>query len=386
MYSRLIEPPKQKSFFLLGPRGTGKSSWVRSKFPGALYFDLLEADLYAKLSARPQRLEDLIPSRHKDWIILDEIQKIPEILDEVHRLIEKRKLKFILTGSSARKLKKKGVNLLAGRALSYFMHPLTSHELGKDFDLKHSLRFGGLPSVYVENDPRRYLQTYISTYLKEEVQQEGLTRNLGAFARFLEAATFSQGSVLNISKVAEECSVERKVVEQYFIILEDLLIASRIPIFSKRAKRKLVAHSKFFFFDSGVFRTLRPKGPLDSDAEIQGPALETLVWQETRALNDYLDLEYQIYFWRTLLKPQREVDFVLYGPRGLLALEVKAGSHLSREDFTGLKAFQVDYPMANCFLIYTGTRSYFESNIRVLPIDEFLKHSIEILKRPQDQV
>ena len=216
MYSRILNPPSNKSFFLFGPRGTGKSSWVKGKFPVALYLDLLESEVHNDLLAHPQRLEKMIPAGFNDWIILDEVQKIPELLDEVHRLIEKHRYKFVLTGSSARKLRKKGVNLLAGRALTYHMHPLTTAELGGDFRLDHSLAFGHLPCAYTENDPKRYLDSYVKTYLLEEVQQEGLTRNLGAFSRFLEAASFSQGSALNISSVARDCAVERKVVENYF--------------------------------------------------------------------------------------------------------------------------------------------------------------------------
>ncbi|GAI60164.1 unnamed protein product, partial [marine sediment metagenome] len=218
MYSRIIKYPDNKSFFLFGPRGTGKTTWVKQVFPNAVYLDLLESRLFNDLLADPQRLENFIPDNFKDWIIIDEVQKIPELLNEVHRLIEKNKYKFILTGSSARKLRRKGPNLLAGRALNYSMHPLTAIELGKDFNLNHSLMFGNLPSVYVESNPGDYLESYIKTYLQEEIQQEGLTRNLGVFSRFLETASFSQGSVLNISQVSRECAVERKTVENYFTI------------------------------------------------------------------------------------------------------------------------------------------------------------------------
>ena len=171
MYSRMIRFPADKSFFLFGPRGTGKSSWVKAAFKGAVYLDLLEAELSLPLSANPQRLSQYIPKGHEDWIVLDEVQKIPELLDEVHRLIEQEHFKFVLTGSSARKLKRKSVNLLAGRALTLFMFPLTNLELGKDFDLTHSLRFGHLPCAYTESDPKAYLQSYAKMYLEEEVKQ-----------------------------------------------------------------------------------------------------------------------------------------------------------------------------------------------------------------------
>ena len=216
--------------------------------------------LFNDLLARPGLLEKMIPKGFADWIIIDEVQRVPELLSEVHRLIESGGHKFILTGSSARKLRQKGVNLLGGRALTLHMHPLMCAELGSDFVFEHSLAFGQLPCAYTESDPKRYLESYVGTYLREEVQQEGLTRNLAAFSRFLEAASFSQGGVLNVAAVARDAGVDRKVVQNYFSILEDLLLAVTITPFTKRAKRKLALHPKFFYFDTGVYRTLRPGG------------------------------------------------------------------------------------------------------------------------------
>ncbi|MDD5433797.1 MAG: ATP-binding protein [Nitrospira sp.] len=377
MYSRLISPPKAKSFFLFGPRGTGKTTWVKSVFPHAIYIDLLEAGLFNDLLANPQRLQNFIPKDFQDWIVIDELQKIPELLSEVHRLIEKYKYKFILTGSSARKLRQKGHNLLAGRALTYSMYPLTVMELGKDFNLSHSLRYGQLPCVYTEENPKHYLESYVKTYLDEEVRQEGLTRNLGAFTRFLESASFSQGSILNISSVARECSIERKVVENYFSILEDLLIAYRIPVFTRRTKRRLIAHPKFYFFDTGVYRTLRPMGPLDMPELIEGVAFETLFFQELMAVNNALSLGYTIYYWRT--SNNMEVDFILYGEKGILAFEVKRTGKVIGPMLSGLKSFLRDYPMANAFFIYGGERRMREGDIEILPINDALKKLAEIL-------
>jgi predicted AAA+ superfamily ATPase len=263
MYSRTIKPPNNKSFFLFGPRGTGKSTWVQKVFADNLYLDLLESELYNLLIALPQRLESFIPPGYEGWVIIDEIQRIPELLNEVHRLIEKRNLFFVLTGSSARKLRRKGVNLLAGRALTRRMHPLTVIELGGDFTLDHSLQWGHMPMTFTDSNPAAYLSSYVHTYLREEVQQEGLTRNLQAFARFLEAASFSQAAPLNISEVARECDVNRKLAEEYFNIIEDLLLSVRLPAFRKCARRRVVAHPKFFLFDTGFYRAIRPKGILD---------------------------------------------------------------------------------------------------------------------------
>jgi len=377
MYSRLIEPPKEKSFFLFGPRGTGKTTWVKSKFKKALYLDLLEAELFNDLLANPQRLENLIPNNFKDWVIIDEVQRIPELLNEVHRLIEKYRYRFILTGSSPRKIRRKGVNLLAGRALGYNLYPLTAVELGEDFNLSRSLTYGELPSVYIEADPRSYLESYVKTYLEEEVRQEGFTRNLGAFSRFLEAASFSQGAVLNISSVARECSVERKVVENYFTILEDLLIAYRIPVFAKRAKRRLAAHPKFYFFDVGLYRTLRPAGPLDIPEEVGGHAFETLFLQELHAINSYLRLGYNIFYWNT--SNNIEVDFVLYGDKGIRGFEIKRTGKVSSSMTKGLKAFLKDYPKAKAYFIYGGERRLREGNIDILPIKDALKELPVIL-------
>ena len=372
MYSRLIIPPKDKSFFLLGPRGTGKTTWVKTAFPKSVYIDLLEAELFNNLLANPQRLSNFIPQEFKDWIVIDEIQRIPDLLHEIHRLIENQKYKFILTGSSPRKLKRKGPNLLAGRALTLTMYPLSVAELGSDFHLEHSLRYGQLPSVYTQADPKRYLEAYVQTYLEEEIRQEGLTRNLAAFTRFLEAASFSQGAVLNIASVARDCAVERKLVENYFSILEDLLIAYRIPIFSKKSKRRLITHSKFYFFDTGVYRTLRPMGPLDAPQESDGVALETLFLQELIALNSALGLGYKIFYWRT--SNGQEVDFILYGPKGLLAFEVTKSSRITSAMFRGLKSFLTDYPMAKAYFIYGGTQRMHENKIEIIPVMEMLKN------------
>jgi predicted AAA+ superfamily ATPase len=371
MFPRLLDPPEGKSFFLFGPRGTGKSSWVRDRLPGAVYVDLLESELYTELLASPQRLDRLVPDGFRGWVVIDEVQKVPEILDEVHRLIERRRLRFALTGSSARKLKRRGVNMLAGRALTLHMHPLTASELGESFELRHSLRYGQLPNAYVDREPAAFLQSYVRTYLREEVQQEGLTRNLGAFGRFLEAASFSQAAPLNVSAVARECRVDRKVAEDYFAILEDLLLAVRVPVFSRRAKRRLAVHPKFYLFDTGVYRTLRPRGPLDTPEEIDGAALETLLLQEVRAINDYRSLGYRLHYWRTA--GGLEVDLVLYGERGLLAFEVKRAARVGPQDLRALAAFRDDYPMAKAWLVYTGTRAYREEGVDVLPLDVCLR-------------
>jgi uncharacterized protein len=365
MYPRFLQPPPRQSFFLFGPRGVGKTAWLHEQLPGALFFDMLDHQVYTQLLAAPERLGERIPQGHKDWVIVDEIQRAPELLNEIHRLIESRKLRFGLTGSSARKLRRKGVNLLAGRAVTRHMHPFTALELGKDFDLKRTLRYGCLPLACTSDEPQDYLKSYAATYLREEVQQEGLARNIGAFSRFLEAASFSQGSVLNMTAVARECAVSVKVVEDYFSILEDLLIAVRLPVFSKRAKRRMVAHPKFYYFDAGVFQTIRPRGPLDAPEQIHGPALETLFLQQARALNDYKDLGYRLHYWRTANGD--EVDFVLYGDRGLRAFEVKMANNVRPDDLRSLLRFREDFPEAKTHFLHLGKRCWHDRGIEVLP-------------------
>jgi len=365
MYSRILKIPPLKSFFLFGPRATGKTTWTHHNFPTGLHIDLLESELYYSLLASPSRLAELIPPHFDDWVIIDEIQRVPALLNEVHRLIEKRKIRFVLTGSSARKLRAKGVNLLAGRALTRYMFPLTAGELGNDYSFDNSLQFGHLPAIFSEDNPADYLTSYVRTYLREEVQQEGLTRKLQTFARFLEAASFSQASTLNITEVARDCRANRKLVEEYFYILEDLLLAHRLPVFSRRAKRRMAAHPKFFLFDVGVYRAIRPKGPLDSPEEIDGSALETLVFQELRAVNNLYNLGYELYYWRTA--NGLEVDFVLYGENGLLAIEVKRAAKIRSKELRGLKAFAKDYPQAALYMFYGGAREMFIDNIKFIP-------------------
>jgi predicted AAA+ superfamily ATPase len=365
MYPRLLKPPSAQSFFLFGPRGVGKTAWLHAEFPKALFFDLLDYQIYSELLAQPTRLGDRIPEDHKGWVVVDEVQRIPELLDEVHRLIESRHLRFALTGSSARKLRRRGVNLLAGRALTYHMHPLTALELGKDFDLERVLRYGSLPLACTSAKPAPYLKSYAATYLREEVQQEGFARNISAFSRFLEAASFSQGALLNMTAVARECAVSVKVVEDYFSILEDLLIAIRLPVFTKRAKRRLVAHPKFYYFDAGVFQAIRPRGPLDVLEEIHGAALETLFLHEMRALNDYKDLGYRLHYWRTAAG--NEVDFVLYGERGLRAFEIKMAHQVRLDDLDGLLRFREDFKEAKTYLLYLGSRRRHDRGIEILP-------------------
>jgi predicted AAA+ superfamily ATPase len=338
--------------------------------PGAFRVDLLKESSFIEVAGHADRLERLIDGAGARDVILDEIQKVPSLLDEVHRLIERRGFRFGLTGSSARKLRRAGVNLLAGRAVTLSMHPFSASELGAKFKLATALRRGLLPVAWNAPEPDATLRSYVGTYLREEVQQEALVRNLGAFSRFLEAASFSQAASLNMNAVATDTGISRKTVESHFTLLEDLLLAVRLPVFRRRAARKLTAHPKFLYFDAGVWRALRPRGPLDTGEEIDGPALETLVFQCLRAENANRDLGYELFFWKAV--DGKEVDFVLYGERGLHAFEVKRSHVFKESELAGLRAFLDDYPVAKGHFLYGGDKRYRFGNIEVLPVAEAL--------------
>ncbi len=368
---RFFEPPEQ-SFFLFGPRGTGKSTWLRENHPDALWVDLLAPETYRRFEAHPERLGELVAGNpRKNVVVIDEVQKVPALLDVVHGLCEERKyLRFILTGSSSRKLKRTGVDLLAGRLLLRTLHPFMAAELGLDFDLERAFVRGLVPLVDRAPKPEETLAAYAGLYLQEEVKMEGLVRNIGDFSRFLEAISFSHASLLNISGVARECQVNRKTVEGYLQVLEDLLLSCRIPAFTKRARRAATTHPKFFFFDTGVFRSLRPAGPLDRPAEIEGPALEGLVAQHLAAFCAYRGDKEKLFHWRT--RSGSEVDFVIYGPALFWAIEVKNTRRIRPEDTRSLQRFSREYPQARTILVYRGAERRVRSNIFCLPCEEFL--------------
>lgn len=361
-----------KSYFLFGPRGTGKSTWVKQHYQNALLLDLLEPDVYRNFSAFPERLQEYVVSNNSNTtFIIDEVQKVPALLSVVHLLIEKKQnWQFVLTGSSARKLKREGVDLLAGRATLKHLHPFMAAEINQHFSLEKALHYGMLPLVYESPNPLEDLKTYVALYMKEEVQMEGLVRRVENFARFLEMISFSQASLLNYSNIARDCQVSNKTIENYVEILKDLLLCFTLPVFSKKAKRHLSVHPKFYYFDAGIYRTLRPKGILDQPQEIDDLVLETLVAQHLRAWLDYSKQEGVLFFWRT--KSGLEVDFIIYGEIGFYAIEVKNSARIKPEDLRGLIEFQKDYPDCQCFLLYQGKEKLKKGDVLCLPIKDFL--------------
>jgi predicted AAA+ superfamily ATPase len=368
---RYFTPPADH-FFLLGPRGTGKTWLTQRLFPDALRIDLLDPETVRSMSARPERLRELLAARPEArQVVVDEVQKLPELLEVAHLLIEeKRNVQFIFTGSSARKLRRAGVNLLGGRAAQKSLHPFMAAELGSGFQLDEALRLGMLPVVLAAKDPTEILRAYNGLYLREEVQMEGMVRSVGSFSRFLEAISFSHGAVLNLANVARECQVNRKTVEGFLEILEDLLLSFRVPVFTRRAQRELAVHPKFYFFDAGVFRANRPAGPLDAPAEIDGAALEGLVAQHLRAWCDYSGGNHRLHYWQTRSKV--EIDFVVYGETGFHALEVKNSVRVRPEDLRGLKKFGEDFPESRRWLLYRGRERLLIDDILCLPCEEFL--------------
>jgi len=374
-----------KSYFLFGPRGTGKSTWLRTIHPNVAWIELLDSAVYRSFLSYPERLEDYVElHRNKEIIIIDEIQRVPQLLSMVHKLIEKMPdMRFILTGSSARKIRQAGVDLLGGRAIIKEMHPFLAAELGNEFSIEKSLETGLIPLVWSSEHPAETAQGYIGLYLEQEIRAEGLIRKLDNFTRFLETLSFSHGHLLSVSEISRECQVKRSTVDGYIEILEDLLIAKRIPVFSRRAKRALVAHTKFYFFDCGVYRSLRPRGPLDHPEDLLGQALEGLVYQHLQAWIDYSGFDMRLFFWRT--RAGSEVDFIVYGGDCFWAIEVKNSATIRRSDLVPLKTFFEDYPESIPIFLYRGKEVTKQNGILCIPVDIFLK-KLDPTKKPAVEI
>ncbi len=368
---RIFNPPKE-SYFLLGPRGTGKSTWLLHQYPNAVRVDLLLGEEERRFSAYPEKIRDIAASLPEgSTVILDEIQRVPRLLPEVHSLIEERRgIQYIMTGSSARKLRRSVSDLLGGRALLRQMGPFLASELKEKFSLEKTLKTGLIPLIWESSNPEQRLLDYINLYLREEVQAEGLVRQIGDFSRFLEISSFSHASVWTTTDISRESNVKRATVDNYLHILEDLLLAFTLPVFSRRAKRKLITHPKFYFFDSGVYRILRPQGILDRSQEIDGWALEGLVAQHLRCWVLAQNQPHTLSFWRT--QTHLEVDFIIYGPKGFWAIEVKRSSNLGPDDARSLLTFKEEYPEAMCLFVVLGKRKESYRGLPVIPIEEFL--------------
>lgn len=366
---RYFEDPKQ-SYFLFGARGTGKSTIIQFRHPDALLIDLLQPEVVRSYMAYPERLREVIIAAKPATVVIDEVQKAPGLLPVVHSLIEEKLgIQFILTGSSPRKLKRTGADLLGGRALKKELHSFMAAELGSQFSLEKALQYGLLPLLLDATNPQEVLHAYVNLYLREEIQAEGLVRNIENFSRFLETITFSHSSQLNTTNVSRECEVKRKTVENYIEILEDLLLAFQLDVFSRRAQRELASHPKFYLFDAGIYSALRPKGPLDPE-EIDGAALEGLIAQHLKAWNDYSHIKHHLSYWRT--RTGLEVDFIVYGEKGFWAIEVKNTKRILPQDTKSLEIFLKDYPIAKAILLYRGNETIQKGNVICIPCAKFL--------------
>ncbi len=357
---------RRKSLFLFGPRQTGKTALVRQALPAARIYDLLDADVFLTLSRRPAQLgEELGPQDR--LVVLDEIQKLPVLLDEVHRLIEQRQVRFVLTGSSARKLRRGGVNLLGGRAPSRTLHPFIYRELGSDFSLTKALDRGLVPSIYFSDSPREDLRAYVGTYLKEEIAAEALTRNVPAFSRFLEVAALSHGTMLNFSAVASDAQVPISTVREYFHILEDTLLARPVPAWTRTRTRKAIGTAKHYFFDVGVVRHLQHRSGISRRSPEFGEAFESYLFHELSTYIDYTEAV-SLAYWRST--SNFEVDFVL---ADTTAIEVKAKEPVGDRDLRGLRALKEESLLKHYVVVSLEPRARTVDGIRILPWQHFLE-------------
>ena len=372
-YSRILNLPElleKKSFFLFGPRSTGKTYLIKEQLrEKAIILNLLKGDLFLRLQNNPSELESILEasSPKPPYIVIDEIQKIPLLLDEVHRLIEDKKLRFLLTGSSARKLKRGEANLLAGRAWTAHLFPLCYSEI-PNFDLDHYLRFGGLPSVYPSKHPKEELNAYVETYLKEEILTEGLIRKIPPFTRFLKVAALSNGQTLNFASVASDCQVPASTVREYYSILEDTLIGFLLEPWVYSKKRKAIQTAKFYFFDSGVTHTLAGTETLDRNSNLYGNSFEQFIGMELRAYLGYRRIQEPLTFWG--LSNSYEVDFLI-GEK--VAIEVKSSKRISPRDRRGLLALSEEGVFKQFYLVSQDSISSKQEDIHQIHWKDFLK-------------
>jgi predicted AAA+ superfamily ATPase len=372
IYRRLLAPPKG-SFFLFGVRGVGKSTWTRAAFPQAHTFDLLDEALYHALLTQPSTFAaELAALSRTTPVIVDEVQRVPALLNEVHRAMETRRQRFILLGSSARRLKTAGTNLLAGRAVVKTMLPFVPAELAEDFDLERTLRYGALPVVWQAEDPRAALEAYVQLYLREEIRGEALVRNLPAFVRFLPVAALFHGQTINVSGLARDTGASRTTVEGYVAILEDTLVAFRLPAFEAKLRVRERKHPKLFWVDPGLVRAAkRQLGPVS--AEERGPLFEGWVLSVIRAHNEVGRLFEDIAYWAPAEAQATEVDFLLRRGREFLAIEVKTRTRVSADDLAGLKAISSLPGLRRRILLYLGARRLrTDDGIDVWPLETWL--------------
>lgn len=360
----------ETSIFLFGARQTGKSTLLKQQLRDAIYIDLLDTELRMRFQHRPSllysMLKDNLPER---VVVIDEIPEVPELLNEVHRLISEKELRFVLCGSSARKLKRKGYNTLGGRAFPCYFFPLVSAEI-PDFDLNRALMQGMIPPHYLSKNPRRLLSAYVDVYLREEIKEEALVRNLNSFQRFLEVAALTDGEIVNYTNIASDCGVSAQTVKGYFGILEDTMIGYMIPAYTKVKKRRLVQAPRFYYFDVGLVGHLLHRTRLERGTPEYGHAFEHFIIQELKAYIGYNHLEEELTYWHT--HTGMEVDAVIGDAR--VAIEIKSAEEIQSRHLKGLKSFGEDYPDSRRIVVSLDRISRREGDIELIYVDEFLKH------------
>ena len=375
MFARSLHLPASgtETFFLWGPRQTGKTTLLREAYPEAMWIDLLKAEEYRRYLQNPERLraEFAVDSSagHPQQVVIDEVQKVPQLLDEVHWLHENRGVHFALCGSSARKVKRGQANLLGGRAVRYELYGLTAREIGRDFTLDRMLNHGYLPRIYESDRPQRLLNAYVADYLKEEVAAEGLIRNLPIFSEFLNVAALSDAELVNFSTIARDCGVSSHTIKGYFQILEDTLLGRWLPAYTKRPKRRVIVAPKFYFADVGMVNHLAKRGKLQPGSELYGKAFENWVFHELSAHNAYSEAFATLSYWR--LASGIEVDFIVNDMQ--LAIEAKASRRVTADHLRSLRALVQDHPrIKQRILVCLEAKSYqTEDNILILSTADF---------------
>lgn len=368
MYKRILNLPtliKKNNYFLFGPRATGKSSLIKAQLPDALVFDLLDDDVYEPLLRRPKMLSEKILDPNQ-IVVIDEIQKLPILLDEVHRLIESKKIQFLLTGSSARKLKREGANLLGGRAREIHLFPLVYPEIS-DFDLIRYLNYGGLPIVYQSDEPIEDLQAYVRTYLSEEIKKEAAVRNYERFVRFLETMALSNGQEINYAQLSSDSGVPARTIEGHIEVLKDTLVGFELLPFTKTLKRKATTKSKYYFFDTGVANFLAGKLPLNENHSDIGFCFEQFIIQEVKAYLSYNRKRYGLTYWKS--KPY-EVDLIVGDE---VAIEIKFSKNIKDEFFDGLEALAEEKIIKKFYLVGRFSSDGMKDKVNYLTYQSFLK-------------
>jgi len=366
---QLLIDSENESLFLWGARQTGKSTLLKKLYPDALWFDLLLADVYQRLVNNPTIIrETVLANPEKSVVIIDEIQRIPELLNEVHWLITNTNSQFIMSGSSARKILRSGANLLGGRALRYELFPLTSQEI-PNFDVIKALNNGLLPRHYLATNPKKMISAYVGNYLRDEIIGEAKIRNATVFSQFLEVAAFSNGEMVNYTNIASECGVSSPTIKEYFQILQDTLVGRFVPAYQKKPKRRVITAPKFYYFDVGIVNFLLKRGKIELGTEIFGNAFEQFIYQEIYAHSSYSGLDYEISYWRTA--SQIEIDFVLGNHE--VAIEVKSSENVTSRHLKGLKAFMEEYKVNHAILICNEKLPRKQGDIWILPWQVFLE-------------